>query len=59
MFRAIPSLKAVDGHRKTTGVLYPYEPDIGGDENTEYKVDEEWFRPEIFKSNVGATLFVT
>ncbi len=58
LFSAVPSLKALDGHRKNIGVIYPYEAETDGDDNLEYKVDEDWYKPEIYKSNIASTLFV-
>ena len=49
-YRAVVSLKALDGQRKNAPYFEFYEPDLGNEENLDYNVNEEW--PEVKQSEM-------
>lgn len=57
VFEIIPKLKALDGHRDGIPVIEQPNIDVGGNENVNYNVSEEWYTPEIFLSNPGKNMF--
>ena len=59
IFEIFPKLRALDGHREGIPVIEQVNVDMGGDENIDYNVNEDWYTPEIFLSNPGKNMFVT